>query len=154
MNRLAVLCFLACASLATACGDDANTAAADAAASCDLETRKDTFTAGMNKTGSGGYTVALMDSLPAPPDKGDNTWSLEIADSTGTRDGLDVSVKPFMPDHGHGTPITAVVTPEGSGMYSVTPINLWMPGLWEVTVEIKDQDTVVDQIVFSFCIDG
>ena len=78
-----------------------------------------------------------------------------MVDSGGAPvDGATLEVTPFMPDHGHGTSINAVVTPSGSnGEYDVTPVNMWMPGYWEVTVDIDDQGTA-DSAVFKVCIDG
>jgi hypothetical protein len=59
-----------------------------------------------------------------------------------------------MPDHGHGTPIEAITTPVGSGgEYAVTPLNLWMPGLWRVTVTLSD-GSPVDSVEYFFCING
>ena len=68
-----------------------------------------------------------------------------------------------MPDHGHGSPIPAVVTPAGeNGEYTVSPINMWMPGLWRTDIRLAPDAyacTQVDNppdgsIAFSFCING
>ncbi len=141
-----------------ACGDDdhGNHNHADAAAvSCAQETRADPYVAGMEAMGANGYKVVLMTSDPAPPAKGDNVWTLQVmATGDAPVDGATVGVVPFMPDHGHGTPITATVTGTGSnGEYGATPVNLWMPGYWEVTVNIDDGGTT-DTAVFKVCIDG
>lgn len=139
-----------------ACDDDHNHEHADAAAvNCASETRADPYVAGMEASGSNGYKVVLMSSTPAPPAKGDNEWQLQLVDTGDTPiDGATLELSPFMPDHGHGTPIGAVVTPAGSnGEYTATPVNLWMPGYWEVTVNIDDGGTT-DSAVFKVCIDG
>ena len=53
-----------------------------------------------------------------------------------------------MPQHGHGTPIEAVVTEAGEpGEYTLDPVNLF-------TIELSEADTLVDDITFTFCIDG
>jgi hypothetical protein len=61
---------------------------------------------------------------------------------------------PFMPDHGHGTGVKAVVTPTGSdGRYEVAPLYLFMPGYWEVTLTVQT-GAVRDDVVFPVCISG
>lgn len=138
-----------------ACGDDGDHGGhADGGHDCTTETRADTYVAGLEKVSpTVGYKVRLMDSVPAPPQKGDNTWMIQVVDSGDAPvTGADVEVTPFMPDHGHGTPITTDVTEMTGGNYEGKPVNLWMPGLWEVTVEVT-KDAQMDEVVFSFCID-
>ena len=117
---------------------------------CDLEDRDDDFLAGMAKVGAGGTTFTLTSATPSPPGRDDNTWVLDISTANGPYSGT-VTVVPFMPDHRHGTPIEVVVTPDPNvpGRYSATPINLWMPALWEITVRAGSDSTV-----FRFCIPG
>jgi hypothetical protein len=142
------------------CGhDDSDGHHGDAApVNCEVETRDDDYVAGLSRTGDGTIEVVLVESTPAPPAKGNNTWHLRVLDSAGTPlDGLTVQVTPFMPDHGHGTPVTTEVTELAEpGEYEVALVNLWMPGLWEVTVEVDDpaQAEVSDSVVFRFCIEG
>lgn len=141
---------------ASACGDDgsAHHHTDGAPVDCSIETRADTYVAGLSKVGAGGYEFVLVESVPAPPAKNDNTWTVELRDGAGaTVDGATMTAVPFMPDHGHGTPITAEVTAQGSGRYQIAPVNLWMPGLWETTVAVDIQG-VTDEVVFAFCIDG
>jgi hypothetical protein len=122
---------------------------------CEAEDRDEEFVAGMQKPGTSGFTFALMTSTPAPPGRGDNTWLIDVANNGAPFEGT-VEVTPFMPDHRHGTPIEAIVTPvEGTpGRYSVAPVNLWMPGLWEITIEAQPTETTRDSAVFRFCITG
>jgi len=142
--------------LLAACGNDA--AEPDAGYNCEVETRDEEFVAGMTKTGDLGLEFVLVSSQPAPPARFDNTWVLEVHDSTGAPlDGATVEVKPFMPDHNHGTSIDTVVTPVDGmpGQYQLEPVNLFMPGVWEVTVKATPaggSQADRDQVVFSFCI--
>jgi hypothetical protein len=39
-----------------------------------------------------------------------------------------------------------------AGQYTLSPINMWMPGLWEITISATAGDTVDDSVVFRFCI--
>lgn len=153
MSRFAPVLLLA---LLPACGDDA--ALPDAGYNCELEERDDEYVAGMEKVGAEGMTFRLVSSDPAPPSRYDNTWVIEIVDDTGAAvDDGDVEVTPFMPDHGHGTSIPAVITPDPDvdGRYLVEPVNMFMPGLWEVTIRATPAGgTAVDRdsAVFTFCI--
>jgi hypothetical protein len=104
----------------------------------------------------GKFTLQLQKSDPAPPAKGDNTWDIQLVDALGAPvNGATIDVTPFMPDHGHGTAIDAVATPasSGEGEYSISPINLWMPGLWQVTLRAEAGDAQ-DDVVLGFCITG
>jgi hypothetical protein len=124
---------------------------------CAAETRADTFTVGLPKTGQGGMLeFKLMTADPAPPARGDNTWNIQINAMTSGVVGNGVaggslSVTPFMPDHAHGSPIQVVVTDKGGGAYELSPVNLWMPGLWQTTIEATSASGT-DVAVFAFCI--
>ena len=84
-------------------------------------------------------------------------WSLSGVVAKGLKplDGVTIDVVPFMPDHGHGTSIDAVVTPadSGAGEYSISRVNLWMPGLWQVTLRTQ-AGGATDDVVLAFCITG
>lgn len=130
---------------------------------CEEDSRDDAFVAGISKTGDGGYVLSILDSMPAPPIKGDNRWSIEVRDDSGAPvTGMTLEAEPFMPDHGHGTAVVPVVTEVGEGVYTVDPVNFFMPGYWETTVTVvdpgatdsEDDDTDMDTVVFKFCVDG
>lgn len=139
-----------------ACGGEDDDLYTDAGTyNCAAETRAEAFLAGMTKTGAGGVEVTLTSAAPAPPARGDNTWSLSIQYQGAPAADAAVTVTPFMPDHRHGSPITPVVTPSATaGDYDVTPVNLWMPGLWEITVGATPTGGTQDSVVFRFCITG
>lgn len=128
--------------------------------SCSQETRAEPYLAGLEKPGKQGSLVfRLIESQPGPPQKGDNVWTLAIKNSSGSaQPAATVSVTPFMPDHGHGSPIKAEVselaTPAGGGQYRVSPVNLFMPGLWQITVAAQTTGGASDSAVFAFCIEG
>jgi hypothetical protein len=82
---------------------------------------------------SGTLHVALRSS-PQPPAVGNDDVQLEITDASGAaRDGLTVTVKPWMPAHDHGTSETSV-TPQGAGKYLVTNVYLYMSGVWQLQI--------------------
>jgi hypothetical protein len=124
---------------------------------CSEEERADEYLAGMSKDGVNQlFQFRLVESTPAPPEKGDNTWIVDVLDFQDSTpvDSADITVMPFMPDHGHGSPIAAEIAPTGDpGQFQVDRVNLWMPGLWEVTIA-ADDGTEQDETIFSFCIEG
>ena len=130
----------------------------DEPVNCATETRDDEFVVGLAKTGPGGaLEFKLMSANPAPPARDDNTWELQVSSVTGGTVGAPVSgasltVTPFMPDHQHGSGKSVVVEPMSeAGHYMLTPINLWMPGLWETTISAASASGN-DSVVFRFCI--
>lgn len=140
-----------------ACSGGGDTPAPDAGYNCELETRDDEFIAGIEKVSDGGVAVRIMESTPAPPVRGDNVFQLELAGPGGAPlTGNTVKVTPFMPDHQHGSPIAVEVTAGAAdGEYQAAPVNLWMPGLWEITVDATpDGGGIADRerVVFRFCI--
>jgi hypothetical protein len=136
-------------------GDDEEDESEEAPrADCSTEMRDDTYALGLEKSGAS-VRLAFRDALPAPPDRGDNTWTIALLDADGTPvEGAQIGVEPFMPDHMHGTSIEAQVMPgEAPGEYVIDRLNLFMPGLWDVTLNVALADGATDQVVFSFCVD-
>lgn len=126
---------------------------------CSAETRADSYSAGQSvlKTSQAGlYRVRLVEADPMPPIKGDNAWTLLVEDPAGAPlSGATVAIKPYMPDHQHGTSIKAVTTPlMDAGRYRITPINLFMSAFWEVRVTITPQGGAADQATFGACVEG
>ena len=76
-----------------------------------------------------------LTAIPNPPKVGTDTFELTVVDAKdGTpRDGLSMSVVPWMPSMGHGTSIPTV-TPEGGGKYVLSDVYLFMPGTWEFKI--------------------
>ncbi len=122
---------------------------------CESETRDDLYMVGMEKIGQS-VAVRILDAAPAPPERFDNAWTIEVLDSKTMQPRTDTSlvVEPFMPDHKHGSSIECEVTPlETAGQYELDPINLFMPGLWEVRLRFTTPDAGEDQLVFKFCVE-
>lgn len=154
----AVILALACAFTGAGslgCSDDAGDDGG-ATYNCEAETRDEQFLAGMQKVGAGGVQVTLMSATPAPPGRDDNTWVIDVAQGGAPLADATIEVTPFMPDHRHGTSVAVVVTPDATtpGRYELSPINLWMPGLWEITIEVTPAGGARDSVVFRFCITG
>lgn len=135
--------------------DDGNTGGDGADAGSAAPPAGDTYVAGLEKAGGEGQlSVRLMAATPAPPELGDNTWTLEVVDAAGEpRSGCTVTIAPRMPAHGHGTNRPTVVTEAEPGDYSATPLDLFMPGLWEIPVAVTC-GAVEDRALFEFWIEG
>ena len=111
---------------------------------CATEMRATPYVKGMQVTStSGALIVKLLESVPGPPVKGTDTWTIEVDQvDTGTPiEGLDVAVAPYMPDHQHGTnPV--VVTPASAGTYTMAAY-LYMSGYWEVRMTLGTDDAMI-----------
>ena len=138
------------------CGSDDTTASTEHEHTNTCGVTADEYTAAMTKMGAAGkFEIMLMESNPGPPIKGENTWMIHVMDMAGAGvPGATVTVTPFMPEHGHGSPIDPVLTDEGDGMYMATPISFSMPGIWENTITANDGAGNEDSVVYTFCIDS
>lgn len=152
--RFAVLVCLALG----ACADDSHDPGDDEPVNCAEVTDDDDFAVGLSKVGSAGALgFTLMTADPAPPIRGDNTWVIQINQMSGgvagaPVDGADMTATPFMPQHQHPSGKTVVIEPTGTaGQYELTPINFWMPGVWETTLDAVTPSGD-DAVVFRFCI--
>lgn len=123
-----------------------------AANPCADDPRAQTYKPGIEQDGSMGQMhFTLLKSDPTPMIKGTNTWQLGLTDTSGNPvTNADITITPYMPDHGHGTSIIAKATAKDGG-YELTPLYLFMGGIWEVTIAAKT-DTLDDSAVFTFCI--
>ena len=99
----------------------------------------------------------MMSVMPNPPARDDNTWVVQITSMASGAvgnplDGASLTVTPFMPAHQHGTPVEVEITPAGMpGQYTLSPVNLWMPGVWETTIAVTS-GSVTDSAVYTICI--
>jgi hypothetical protein len=141
---------LVCLAAACAGGEDPPV---DEEVRCDEVTDDDEFVVGLNKLGeAGNLGFTLMSGDPAPPIRGDNIWVIQIDENASPVTGAAINVQPFMPAHGHGAGKPVNVAPEASpGQYRLSPVNLWMPGVWETTILVTSP-AASDEVVFRFCI--
>lgn len=148
---------IVCLGLA-ACGSSDGGPDASDMVDCSTIQGTDTFRVGLEHQGANGAVdFQMMSADPAPPARGDNTWEIQLNTmSSGVvgspLDGATINVTPFMPAHQHGTPVQVQVTPAGDpGQYTLSPVNLWMPGVWETTIDVSSGSTT-DHAVYKFCI--
>lgn len=124
------------------------------ASDCAAETRDDDFAIGLSKSGTM-IEATFVSANPAPPIKGDNTWVIDFANLEGQPlADLSIVALPMMPDHGHGTPISALVTAlDTPGQYEITPVNLFMAGYWQITFDVTLAGGEQDSVMFGFCVE-
>ncbi len=105
----------------------------------------------------GFYSAELIDAVPAPPDTGENTWILRVTDGSRAALSADgIVARPWMPDHGHGTnPATWPLVDSGDGdTLRLEGVDLIMPGLWRIALEIPASAGEQDEVRFFFCAEG
>lgn len=127
--RLLARIALVCAALAAGCGGDGvadpGTISAEPATTVTSD--------------SGGYRISVHSAPDAVPTRGVNTLQMVV---TRIRDGapaagLELDVVPWMPAMGHGASVKPTVSAEAKpGVFTVTNVNLFMPGLWEIRATI------------------
>jgi hypothetical protein len=144
---LALVAALACGGSSSGNGEVIN---------CQNDSRVTAYSPNMSVTSSSGaMKFILLSSNPAPPARGTDTWSMRVTDMAGQGlANLNLSVVPFMPDHGHGTSVTPQVTSAGAGNYTVDPLYLFMAGVWRITFTSTPLAGTTDTAVLFFCIPG
>lgn len=126
-------------------------------AACAKDPRTVPYAVGVEaKATDGALTVQFVDASPAPPTKGNNTWTVKLLDAAGKPvNGATIVTKPYMPDHAHGSSIKPESTAKGAdGTYEITPVNLFMPGVWQITFTVTAPGGMADSAVVTFCVDG
>jgi hypothetical protein len=125
---------------------------------CSKVTNVDTFVVGLEHMGNAGLLdFKLMSADPAPPARDDNTWVVQINSMASgvvgnPLSGATLVVTPYMPAHGHPAGKEVLITPmPAAGQYQLAPVNLWMPGVWETTIQATQASTM-DSTVYRFCI--
>lgn len=99
-------------------------------------------------------TLAFLEGEPMPPIVGNNSWLFRLeADGEPLMGAASaITVTPFMPDHGHGTPTVVNVEEERAGTYRFEPVHTRMAGYWEMRVDVESE-VVSATLVFGVCVD-
>jgi hypothetical protein len=100
--------------------------------------------------------VVLVATDPAAPLVGMNTWTVRVEDASDAAvSDASLTVAPFMPDHGHGSPLVPVATSNGDGTYAIAPLYFFMPGVWRIGITVSSSDASPSSTVdFFFCVGG
>jgi nitrate/TMAO reductase-like tetraheme cytochrome c subunit len=114
------------------------------------------YVPGIEKAGKAGQArFSIVSASPEPPGLGENVWIVEVRDAEGAPlTQLQIDAGTWMPQHVHGSPIFGKSEHQGQGRYRVSPIQLFMSGLWEVTLaatgKAADGSAIDDAAVFRF----
>lgn len=137
-------------------GDTTGSGGSTSASGCADDPRVQAYSVGLEATSaSGAIAVRFLDADPAPPAKGDNVWRIAIEDASGARvDDATLSFDATMPDHGHSSTVAPAVTFEGDGEYVLDPVNLFMPGVWEITLDVAPPGGTVESVKVGLCVEG
>ena len=145
---------LGCSQASPAAGDAGAPPADGTPSFCATDVRAQSYHPGLQQAGKAGKLAVQLDSIaPAPVARGDNRWTFTLLDAAGAPvTGATVSVLPYMPDHRHGSAITPAVAPGTKpGEYVLSRLNLFMPGLWQITLT-PVAGALTDDVVFTFCV--
>ena len=149
-----------------AAADDSGVVADADFVSCAAEIRAPPFQQGFQVTSHSGtyllkvlkntFTDASNQVLTIDPAKGVDVWTIEIDTAAASTPvaGMSITVRPYMPDHFHGTTSVGVM-PVGGGTYTISPLNLYMAGYWEITFNLTDMSgdaPVTDSAMVPICI--
>lgn len=88
---------------------------------------------------SGNYRISVHSAPDAQPTRGVNTLQMVVtrAGDGAPAAGLALEVVLWMPAMGHGASVKPSVHAEAAaGVFTVTNVNLFMPGLWEIRTTI------------------
>jgi hypothetical protein len=142
---------------AVACESTTDTKTVDSSVTvdCSTDSRAQTYSSGMAAMGhQKNFQIQLTNSVPAPPARGNDSWSFKVLDANGQMvSDATVNVTPYMPDHKHGTQVVPTITQEPDGSFTLSPLYFFMPGLWTITFDITS-GTSTDSAVFGFCVEG
>lgn len=122
--------------------------------SCEQDPLVEPYAPKMTQPGTEGVLrFVLVSAQPAPPALGLNDWVLEVLDASGAaQEATFVEVKPWMPYHGHGASVVPQVSRNADGSYSLSNLDFFMVGVWQVTLDVQTADGRADSTVFSFCV--
>jgi hypothetical protein len=78
----------------------------------------------------------------ATPTRGVNAVELTVVDAAGApRDGLAVTLAPWMPAMNHGSSVQPSISAIGNGRYLAANVSMFMPGRWLLRVTLAERDS-------------
>ncbi len=120
--------------------------------------RATVYTSNMVVKGTTGTFSVRLDAVdPWPLVKGENTLTVTVVDAAGNPvTDATLTLKPFMPDHGHGSSIIPLVGPtKADGSIEIDHVNTFMPGIWQLTFTVTKPSATgaqSDSSVVTFCV--
>src|SRR2546427_12230348 len=110
--------------LLVACGGGSNSGSDAGEVNCQNDPRVLTYAPNVTvPSASGGMRDAPVQSDPAPPAKGNDTWKLKVTTAAPGQGmpGLHLKNQTLMPDHGPGPPRPPPITHDPGRNYTVAP---------------------------------
>jgi hypothetical protein len=157
------------ASTAGSAGSSASLGDPSGTVDCAAEPNVDTYAAGLKKASvSGAFEFELVSSAPAPPALNDNTFMVRVTAADGSPVGVggQLSATLDMPEHGHMSPKTPVITFDtATSTFTLDPMYFFMVGLWRVTLTFSpaaeseaaagasNSPSPTDSVELRFCVD-
>jgi hypothetical protein len=91
---------------------------------------------------SGALSIEARTGPDQPPTRGLSTVDLDIVDAQSgePKDGLELTVVPWMPAMGHGTSVKPALEAVGGGHYLISNVNMYMGGAWDLRIAISGAD--------------
>ena len=91
-----------------------------------------------------GSVVEIVMMNPTPPARFENWWAVRLTSPDGAPmiDPARLAVSAFMPEHDHVSPTSPTVVAEPEALI-VGPLDLWMPGVWEIRFDLDTERVVV-----------
>jgi hypothetical protein len=160
---IAVIVVMLCAgaALAAGCGPDGHHVDPGPDFSVCEETPAVPYEPGIFVTSRlGGYRATLVSAVTEgsppvdSPQIGDGTWVVSVTDATaGTPAAVTMTAeRPWMPKHNHGAPDYPVVTPGEPGKYTISKIDFFMAGYWQLKLNLVPASGDPDDATFSICV--
>ena len=108
----------------------------------------------------GGYRATLVSAVTDGPPQVDSpqiglgTWVVSVTDAaTSTPAEVTMtSERPWMPKHNHGATTYPVVTPTEPGTYTISGIDFFMAGYWQLKLNLVPASGDPDDATFSICV--
>ena len=124
---------------------------------CKVDPRVDPYMPNLVKPGDNGALLfQIVQSEPGPPKLGDNKFTVKVTDMSGMALMVDLRVDVILVDRNQPSSVDPLVTFDAaSGIYTIAPIAMQLPGLWRVGLDAQsDSDAGVtsDVVAFHFCI--
>ena len=88
------------------------------------------------QSATGAVELEVRTSPDQPPVRGSSRVELTLRDASGLLSGVSIQAVPWMPAMGHGSPTEPTVSPLEEGKYLLSAVELYMPGRWELRLEL------------------
>ncbi len=153
LMALAVLAGMAACGTSAASGGDAT---ADAYVGCNGDKRINLTAFPMDvASNDGALTLRFLSADPSVPLAGENTWTMSVQTASGGKaDITAIAGAAFMPDHGHPSAKTPLITQQPDGTWKLQEIYLTMAGVWRITLTLKQPGGADATAVVFVCVPG